>query len=128
MPQGYDTQIGEAGVVLSAGQRQRVGLARALYGDPALVVLDEPNANLDDAGDAALIAALRALKQERRTTFVITHRVNILSVVDAVMLLAGGTIKGFGPPEAVAKALAQKPQPGSTGVAEPAPPPSGEPS
>jgi ABC-type protease/lipase transport system fused ATPase/permease subunit len=105
LPQGYDTRIGEGGAVLSAGQRQRVALARALYGDPALVVLDEPNANLDEAGDAALMAALRALKAEKRTVFVMTHRVNLLSAVDAVMVLAEGTLRAFGPRDTVLKAL-----------------------
>jgi len=105
LPDGYNTAIGENGMTLSGGQRQRVALARALYGDPRLVVLDEPNANLDDAGDAALIRALRALKEEGRTTFVITHRMNVLQVVDAVMLLAGGSIQAFGPRDIVLKAV-----------------------
>ena len=105
MPLGYETPIGEGGATLSGGQRQRIALARALYGNPALVVLDEPNANLDDAGDAALIAALRALKEERCTVFVMTHRINVLAVVDAVMVMAGGTIQSFGPRDTVMKAL-----------------------
>jgi PrtD family type I secretion system ABC transporter len=108
LPQGYDTMIGEGGTVLSGGQRQRVALARALYGDPALMVLDEPNANLDDAGDAALIVALGTLKEERRTTFVMTHRVNILRIADAVMVLAGGAIHAFGPRDEVLKTLAPR--------------------
>jgi len=105
LPEKYDTLIGEGGSVLSAGQRQRVALARALYGDPALVVLDEANANLDDVGDAALIEALRTIKDERRTAFVITHRRNVLRNVDQIMVLAEGTIKAIGPREDILKAL-----------------------
>lgn len=107
LPEGYDTPIGEAGLVLSAGQRQRVALARALYGEPALIVLDEPNASLDDAGDAALAAALRTMKEEKRTVFVMTHRVNLLSVVDAVMVLAAGALRAYGPRDVVLKGLAR---------------------
>jgi ATP-binding cassette subfamily C exporter for protease/lipase len=110
LPQGYDTPIGENGAVLSGGQRQRVALARALYDDPALIVLDEPNANLDEAGDAALMKALQELKQEKRTVFVVTHRANVLSVSDMVMVLVDGTIQAFGPRDAVAKALMPKSQ------------------
>jgi ATP-binding cassette subfamily C exporter for protease/lipase len=108
MPLGYETPIGEAGSTLSGGQRQRIALARALYGNPALIVLDEPNANLDEAGDAALLVALRALKQEHCTVFVMTHRINVLAAVDAVMVLAGGTIQAFGPRDAVMSALRQQ--------------------
>jgi len=109
LPMGYDTPIGEGGIALSGGQRQRIALARALYGDPALLVLDEPNANLDEAGDAALIAALRTLKEEKRTVFVMTHRANVLSAADAVILLANGVIQAHGPRDAVLKALAPRP-------------------
>ncbi len=108
MPQGYDTQLGERGLALSGGQRQRIALARALYGDPALIVLDEPNANLDEAGDAALIAALRAMRDERRTVFVMTHRANVLAVADSIILLANGTIKAAGPRDSILRALAPK--------------------
>jgi ATP-binding cassette subfamily C exporter for protease/lipase len=97
MPQGYDTRIGAGGLVLSGGQRQRIGLARALYGDPVMIVLDEPNSSLDEAGDAALLAALKNLRAEGRTAFIISHRLNVLSVVDQVLVLAGGTLRIMGP-------------------------------
>lgn len=111
LPQGYETPIGEGGTFLSGGQCQRVALARALYGDPALIVLDEPNANLDEAGEAALVAALRATKEEKRTVFVMTHRMNILRVADAVMMLMGGAVHAYGPRDAVLKALPPRPKP-----------------
>ena len=101
MPRGYDTPIGDAGRVLSGGQRQRIGLARALYGDPRLIVLDEPNANLDDAGDAALIKAIQNLKERHRTVFVITHRLNVLALADRVVLLNNGVVQADGSREAV---------------------------
>lgn len=111
LPQGYDTQLGEGGAALSGGQRQRIGLARAMYGEPALVVLDEPNANLDDAGDAALVEALREMKREQRTVFVMTHRRNVLALADAVMVLAGGAVQMYGPREEVINVLESQGKP-----------------
>lgn len=105
LPDGYETSIGEGGMALSGGQRQRIGLARALYGEPVLVVLDEPNANLDEAGDQALLGALEGLKRGQSTVFVMTHRLNILKLADAVMILAGGEIKAYGPRDAILQAM-----------------------
>jgi len=113
LPEGYDTIIGATGGVLSGGQRQRIGLARALYGQPRLIVLDEPNSNLDDQGEAALAAALDALRQSGVTVFVITHRASVLSQVQKLMVMKEGALVMFGPKEQVLADLnkaAAKPQ------------------
>lgn len=96
-PKGYDTPMGEAGGKLSGGQRQRVGLARAIYGNPSMIVLDEPNANLDDVGEAALIKTIQELRAQGCTVFMVVHQRNILSVADRVLVLNEGSIKQFGP-------------------------------
>ena len=92
LPKGYDTPIGAMGMALSGGQRQRIGLARALYGDPKIVVLDEPNSNLDEAGDACLVQAVMNLKQLGSTVILVTHKPNILSIVDNIILMQDGQI------------------------------------
>ena len=105
LPLGYDSPVGRDGAMLSGGQRQRVALARAIYGDPVLVVLDEPNSSLDDAGDAALAAAILELKA-RGTTFVImTHRTSVLAVADKMLILQDGATQAFGPRDEVLAAL-----------------------
>ncbi|NJD38581.1 MAG: type I secretion system permease/ATPase [Geobacter sp.] len=110
MPKGYDTYIGEGGSVLSGGQRQRIGLARALYGDPKLVVLDEPNASLDNDGELALLQAMAYMKQLGTTVVVITHKVSLLSNVDKLLVLQDGALAVFGPREGVLQHLAQQQQ------------------
>lgn len=96
LPDGYNTQIGESGLALSGGQRQRLGLARCLYGRPALVVLDEPNASLDAPGEAALVQALQQLKSSGQTLIFITHKTNILGLADKILMLNQGTVQLFG--------------------------------
>ncbi|PUE34179.1 type I secretion system permease/ATPase [Limnohabitans sp. Hippo4] len=104
-PKGYDTPMGEAGGLLSGGQRQRIGLARALYGQPALVVLDEPNANLDDEGEAALVRAVQGLKAQNKTVVLISHRPGVVSVADRLLILHEGAVHASGPRDGVLAAL-----------------------
>ena len=96
LPKGYDTPIGQAGKSLSGGQRQRLGLARAIYGSPELVVLDEPNANLDESGEAALVAAIAKLKATKTTVFMILHHRHFLSLADRVLVIQDGRVAQFG--------------------------------
>ena len=101
LPGGYATEIGEDGAALSAGHRQRIALARALYGEPFLVVLDEPNSNLDAEGEAALIRAMAAIRQRCGIVVVVAHRPSVLDGVDYVLALVNGTVFGFGPKDDV---------------------------
>lgn len=110
-PKGYDTPIGPSGGFLSGGQRQRIGLARAIYGDPVLVVLDEPNSNLDDLGEQALVRAVLDLKAQGSTVVLVTHRTNIVGVVDKLMVLRDGTLQLFGPRDEVLATLTRGAQP-----------------
>ena len=116
LPQGYDTPIGEAGAFLSAGQRQRVALARALYGKPKLVVLDEPNSNLDGEGEAALIEAIRRMKAEGTTVIIVTHRGRLLTGMDRILVLREGMIEKLGTPAEIFAAAPRRTVEGSPSV------------
>ncbi|WP_380181598.1 type I secretion system permease/ATPase [Kalamiella sp. sgz302252] len=104
LPQGYDTLIGHQGAGLSGGQKQRIGLARALYGDPALLVLDEPDASLDDAGKKALHQAIASLRQRGKTIVLVTHHSSLVALTSQLLLLQEGRIKDYGPTQAVLQA------------------------
>lgn len=108
LPDGYDTVIGSEGLNLSGGQRQRIGLARAVYGSPRLIVLDEPNSNLDEVGERALGVALQKMKETGATVFIISHRPNVLSRLDRIMVLNSGTLTMYGPRDQVIAELAQQ--------------------
>ncbi|MCF7534706.1 type I secretion system permease/ATPase [Pseudomonas petrae] len=108
LPDGYDTVIGSEGVNLSGGQRQRIGLARAVYGSPRLIVLDEPNSNLDEVGERALGVALQKMKETGATVFIISHRPNVLSRLDRIMVLNSGAMTMYGPRDQVIAELAQQ--------------------
>ncbi len=119
LPDGYDTRVGDGGQGLSGGQRQRIALARALYGSPALVVLDEPNAALDGAGEDALAFALSGLKARGCAVVLMTHRIAVLGATDILLVLDGGLVRAFGPRDQVIAALSRPtppadPQPQST--------------
>jgi len=105
---GYETELGDDAAFLSGGQRQRVGLARAIYGLPKFVVLDEPNSSLDEEGDAALLIALEELKTKGITLVIITHRVQILPIIDLMLVLVDGEMKAFGPRDEVLQSLNQQ--------------------
>lgn len=106
---GYETRIGENGSALSAGQRQRIGLARALYRDPFLVVLDEPNANLDTEGETAVVNAIASLRERNGIAIVIAHRPSALGAVDYVLMMEGGRAKAFGPRDEVLSKVLKTP-------------------
>ncbi|MDD3342371.1 MAG: type I secretion system permease/ATPase [Sulfurospirillaceae bacterium] len=111
LPEGYDTLIGAGGATLSGGQRQRVGLARALYNNPVLVVLDEPNSNLDDVGELALVEAVKILKAKGTTVILITHRPSILQVTNKLALMQQGTLQMYGNTNEVLQKLQQQAAP-----------------
>jgi ATP-binding cassette, subfamily C, bacterial exporter for protease/lipase len=106
LPDGYNTRIGDGGAGLSGGQKQRIGLARALYDDPSFLVLDEPNSNLDDVGEAALAQAILQLRQRNKTIVLISHRPSIIRVTNKLLMLRDGVVAAFGPTDQVLKALA----------------------
>lgn len=109
-PKGYDTMLGDAGAGLSGGQKQRIGLARAMYGDPSLIVLDEPNSNLDDVGEQALVAAILEMRRRGKTVVLITHRTSVIGVTNKLLLLRDGVAQMFGPTNDVLTALSQQAQ------------------
>lgn len=115
LPNGYETEVGDQGVLLSAGQRQQIALARAVYGAPRFVVLDEPNSNLDSNGEAALLDCLARLKNMGSTVVVISHRMAALNAVDKLLFLEAGVVKGFGPRQEILQRLS--PQPARAAVA-----------
>ncbi len=101
LPGGYDTPVGEQGQLLSAGQCQRIGLARAIYGNPFVVVLDEPDSNLDAEGSAALADAIGAMKSRGSVVLVVAHRPSMVAAVDKLLLMQGGRQVMFGPKDEV---------------------------
>ena len=110
LPQGYDTVLGDGGAGLSGGQRQRIGLARAMYGDPSVLVLDEPNSNLDDIGEQALVNAIAALRKRGKTVVLITHRTSVIGVTNKLLLLRDGMSDMFGSTDQVLGLLQQNAQ------------------
>lgn len=121
LPDGYETRL-QGNFTLSAGQRQRVALARALYGDPAVLILDEPNSNLDEVGNAALQSALREMRAEGSTVVIVTHRTQVLEQMDAVLLMLEGKVVLHGKPAEVAAALQQRHQAARTAPVKPVSP------
>lgn len=105
LPEGYNTEIGDSGLRLSGGQRQRIALARAVLGKPAVIIMDEPNASLDTKGEESLVEALRNLKKAGSAIIVITHRSNLISLVDRILVISDGTVHLFGSREEVMKRL-----------------------
>ena len=108
LPNGYATRVGAGGSALSGGQRQRIALARALYRDPVLVVMDEPNANLDQAGEAALVETIVRLRAARRTVVVMAHRRSVLAAVNKVLVLKDGRQVAIGAPNEVLRGADNK--------------------
>lgn len=111
MPKGYDTDVGEGGLVLSAGQRQRVGLARTVLGNPAFIVMDEPNANLDAEGEEALMRAIDAMKANGATVVIISHKPGVFRAADKMLVLREGRVELFGPRDQVMARLVKPAQP-----------------
>jgi ATP-binding cassette subfamily C exporter for protease/lipase len=113
LPKGYDTPIGDAGSHLSGGQRQRLALARAVYRSPKLVVLDEPNANLDEAGERALAQTVKELRNRGSTVFLISHRPTAVALADRIIIMGNGRIKLYGERDEVRRQFKQAAQQGA---------------
>ncbi|XLZ69834.1 type I secretion system permease/ATPase [Massilia sp. SR12] len=109
-PKGYDTPLGDGGAGLSGGQKQRLGLARAMYGDPSMLVLDEPNSNLDDVGEMALVKAIQDLRSRGKTIVLITHRTSVIGATNKLLLLRDGAVSAFGPTKDVLQAIQEQNQ------------------
>jgi ATP-binding cassette subfamily C protein len=109
LPEGYNTSVGEHGAGLSAGQAQRVALARAIYRDPFLVVLDEPNSNLDSEGDEALTRAILGVRERKGVVIVVAHRPSAIAGVDKILVLNQGRVQAFGPKDEVLAKVLQRP-------------------
>jgi ATP-binding cassette subfamily C protein len=107
LPDGYETQVGEGGTTLSGGYRQRIGLARAVFGEPSIVVLDEPSSNLDAQGEAALSECILKLKKNKVTVIMVSHRPSTVAVVDKILLLIDGVVEAFGPRAEILARLTQ---------------------
>ena len=105
MPDGYDTRVSAVGGRLSGGEMQRIGLARAMYGDPVILVLDEPNANLDNAGSEAVNRAIRGCKSSGRAVIVVAHRPAVIRECDLLLMLEGGQARAFGPRDEVLRSV-----------------------
>lgn len=110
LPQGYDTELSLGGRGLSAGQAQRIALARALYGSPNLLILDEPNAHLDAEGEALLLETLAEVKSRGGTVLIVAHRTGVLATLDKLMVLREGRVELYGPRDAVLQRIGAKPQ------------------
>jgi PrtD family type I secretion system ABC transporter len=118
LPQGYDTVLGDGGEGLSVGQRQRIALARAVYGEPFLVMLDEPSANLDGEGEAALQETVKRLKARRAIVIIVVHRRSALAICDKVLLLLNGAQRAFGPRDEILRKMSERvvPQPAAANL------------
>jgi ABC-type protease/lipase transport system fused ATPase/permease subunit len=108
LPSGYDTEIGEGGITLSAGQRQLIGLARAVYGKPVVIALDEPSSNLDEVGDRVLAQTIKAAKSWGSTVIVVSHDPKLLKLMDRLMMIFDGQIREFGPSSEVISAIKRR--------------------